>query len=271
MGEWKVLNARITFFTVGPVSSSDQSALSVYRQFWEADPDSFQKQPNPLAPSMAQGRRGGLLAACTVNPTRTDLNLAAADTDVQGPHPTLSLIEDAGQLRVELTRITDAVGRGVISRALNRVALYVQFVATKPTLLAVNKTLMSIIPDGYRPNLTDEESFIFQINRPQVLPDVEQLRMNYITKWSAESIRVVTMLLPRDPAVRMGPPNIGSPIFGEFLAASLSFDINNVPAPKPLTPPQQSSLLLNGMAWAAETQRTCGLNIEGFDSVNRLE
>jgi hypothetical protein len=129
---------------------------------------------------------------------------------------------------------------------------------------------MSIIPDQYRPNLTDEETFILQINRPRVLPDVEQLRMNYITKWSAESIRVVTMVLPRDPAVGLAP-NISSPTAREFLAASFSLDINNVPTAQPLTSEQQSSLLLNGMTWAAETQRACGLNIEGFDNVNRPE
>jgi hypothetical protein len=73
MSEWKVLGSRITFFPSGP--KSIPSALDLYQRFWGA-PDGFEKQPNPLQPSVAHGKRMGMLVSCLAHVTRIDFSLS---------------------------------------------------------------------------------------------------------------------------------------------------------------------------------------------------
>src|SRR5271166_2223837 len=70
MNEWKALNARITLFPSAPPASPLPTALELYRHVWGGDPDSFQKQQNALLPTVAQGRREGMMTNCFAHPTR---------------------------------------------------------------------------------------------------------------------------------------------------------------------------------------------------------
>ena len=82
MIEWKALVGRISLF---PSQSSPMpSALEVFKTIWGVDPDSFKKQTNPLLPTIAQGTQSGMVATCSTNPGRLDVELTpvrSADRD----------------------------------------------------------------------------------------------------------------------------------------------------------------------------------------------
>src|SRR5712692_3580155 len=77
MNEWKALVGRISLFTAAPWSAAP-SALDLYRNIWETEPDNFFKQPNPLMPSVAQGGIGNLTASCVIQQSRIDFNFQPA-------------------------------------------------------------------------------------------------------------------------------------------------------------------------------------------------
>jgi hypothetical protein len=51
-----------------------------------------------------------------------------------------------------------------------------------------------------------------------------------------------------------------------FTAASVSFDINNVPAESAFSAPSQSSLLREALTAIAQRQQETGLNVEEFQN-----
>lgn len=125
--------------------------------------------------------------------------------------------------------------------------------------------LTSHIPDQYGVKVSDEEDFIFQINRSYSSRSAEGIKMNFITKWSVDRLRVLTF------AVSAGGPSTTSaqtPASGsqtaDFIAASVNFDINNVPAATPLPSGHPASLLREALLAVARMQQAIGLNIEGF-------
>src|SRR6266705_54164 len=143
INEWKALQARITLFPAAPSSQPTQSALELYQQVCEGSPDNFQKSQNPLAPSLAQGKRDDLMAACVVHPTRIDFNLAQPVQPTQPPQSTLPVIENTRQLHVELSRIATVIRKHTMTDSINRVALYAQFISLKPSSTEANKTILS--------------------------------------------------------------------------------------------------------------------------------
>jgi hypothetical protein len=165
------------------------------------------------------------------------------------------------QFYTELKRIIKVLAEGIISSSISRVALGLQFVTVKPNSLEANKTLIQVMPQEYRMKVTNEEEFIFQVNRPRKSSEVESVKMNFITKWSVENVQVISMA-----ALGVGAPMSGSPWIKNFLAASVSFDNNTFAdfATRPLTPGEQSQLLNESLAEASAMQKSFGLNIEGF-------
>src|SRR5260221_3759195 len=197
MSDWRALSARITLFSdPGSRSGADFSALNLYTRIW-GDPDNFQKAPNPLSPSQASGKRGPIAVACSAAPRRIDFNLSPPSDDQL---TTLSLIEDTTQLHTELQRVALELGKGVVSSGVLRVALFVQFVTVKPTLAEANRTLALMIPERYRPDLTDEGDVILQINNARTSSRLSDRKMNFITKWSVDRIQVLSISLPANLA-----------------------------------------------------------------------
>jgi len=98
MNEWKALSGRITLFPTARPSSPSPSALELYRLVWGGDPDNFHKQPNALLPTVAQGKRDGLMANCFSHPARIDFNLAPAHAPSEMAEMPLVLIEDTSHL-----------------------------------------------------------------------------------------------------------------------------------------------------------------------------
>jgi hypothetical protein len=258
MSEWKALNGRITLFPTGP--QSIPSAADLYRAVWDTEPDAFQKQPNPLQPTVAQGRRKEMGATCLAHVTRVDFNLSPVLVPSQTGEPKISLIEDTSQLFSELKEIIKKISGGIKVSSVSRVALYLEFVTVRANVLEANKALTGVMPEQYRISVTDEEDFIFQVNRPRKSGKVEGLRMNFVTKWSVENVQVMVAL----SALAGGPPIPGAASWvNNFLTASVSFDYNNL-ADRPLTTEQQSQLLNECLGEASGTQKNIGLNVEGF-------
>ena len=264
MNEWKPILARMSLFPTAPPLPS---ALELYKQLWKSDPDNFQKPPNPLLPSLAKARRGGLNVGCSVHPQRIDITLTSSSLEGQMSSETLDLIEDIGQLNNELLEIVSGLGKETVSHSVNRVAFYVQFFSVKPNRVEANKAVLSIVPEQYRVKLVDEEEFILQISHPRMSSKVNNIKMNFISKWSVERIQILTISLPPTGAPSVSLPGIGAPRAKEFLAASATFDINNMPTDQLLTAAQQSSLLLEGLTAAQQLQQNYGLDVKGFEHV----
>jgi hypothetical protein len=264
MNEWKSSGGRITLFPAS-VSSPALSALELYRQVWDEEPDGFQKQANPLAPSVAHGSRNSLKVACLAQPGRIDFNLTPPSSK-QEEAVSFPLIEDTGLLRAELLRVIDIVDRSAVLNSVVRVALGVQFLALKPSSAEANRVLTAHIPEQYGVKITDEEDFIFQINRPYPSRSAEGVKTNFITKWSVDRLQILTFAVSAGgPTTSAQTPASGSQT-AEFIAASVNFDINNVPAQTPLPNGQPAPLLREALIAVARMQQAIGLNVEGFQN-----
>ena len=125
MIEWKALVGRISLFPSQP--SPMPSALDVFKTIWGVDPDSFKKQTNPLLPTIAQGTQSGIMATCSTNPGRIDMELTPVRS-ADLPDSSFPLIEDTSQFHKELERIIHAIAQGHVSGPVSRVALVVHIV-----------------------------------------------------------------------------------------------------------------------------------------------
>lgn len=255
---------RITLFPTPLLSPPLPSTLELYRSVWDGDPDNFQKQGNALMPTFAQGKRGDVMAICSVHPARIDFHLGPVLPENLPERESLVLIEDTSQLRAELMRIIEFVGKGGVSNSISRVALNVQFLVSRASTIEANKLLISVMPDQYRVQITDEEDFIFQINRPYMSREVKGVRMNSLTKWSVDRLKIVSLLVDMTGSPTPASASNTAPKLQEFIAASVTFDNNNVPAGNNLAGEQQAALLLEELSAAARMQRDFGLHVEGF-------
>lgn len=258
MSEWKAFNARITMFPNGP--QPIPSALELYQRFW-GDPDGFEKPANPLMPSVAHGKREAMVSSCLAHLTRIDFNLSPVIGPGETGKPEINLIDDTGRLCMELKQIIKDIAGGVKVSSISRVALYLQFVVVRGNFVEANKTLTEVLPQLYRVNVTDEEDFIFQVNRPRKSGKVNSVKMNFITKWSVENVQMMVNLAA--PTGGPFPVLAPAPWTKSFLTASVSFDNNNF-AERSLTTEEQSKLLDECLSEASRTQMSIGLKVEGF-------
>jgi hypothetical protein len=261
MSEWKVFRCRISLFPAMPPSSPLPSALELYRHIWDSDPDSFHKQDNALVPTRAKGKRGGLLVNCVVQPARIDFNITPPPS--KAPKKTVELIDDPSNLRGELIRIIDSFEKDYVANPVWRVALILHFLNPKPSYVEANRALTEAIPDLYGVTVTNEEEFIFQINRPHIDEKVPDIRMNFIMKWSVDKLQTWTFSIPTGgvPVQAGMTPPVSQP--ETVIAASVLFEKNNIPT-RALSGKEQSTLLHEALDAAIVMQREIGLNIERF-------
>lgn len=256
MSEWKVFIGRVSVFLTATPMSPPPGPAELYRMMWGDDPDSFQKAPNPLAASIAQGRRNGITMTCTVQPARIDFNLMGAPIQASE----LALIP-AAQVNSELRRMIEVMQEGTISLTASRVALFVQFLTPTVGIVDGNKILASTIPYGI--NLSDEKDVVFQVNRPYKSKQAPPVDMNAIIKWSVDNLQILAFALPTGGAA--GPAGAPIPQVRQVIAASVTFDVNNHPGQAViLDNGQQSVILLEALDFVSRTQREIGLNIKGF-------
>lgn len=261
MNEWKVFNGRISLFLTMPPSASVPSAVDLYRQIWGSEPDLFQKQSNVLAPMLAQGLRDGLVVDCVTQPARIDFNIKAASS----PETlmTMAVIDHPSAFFNELKRIIDIFDKSSPSIDASRVALNLHFLNLSTSHTNANKALAEVIPARYGVTMTNEEDFIFQINEPKPSKEIEDIRMNIITKWSVDNIQILSISLPTG-GVAMGTAGMtSSQAEKTFVAAHVVFDNNNTPSRR-LTGKEQTTLLHEAFDTASGMQRAIGLKIEGF-------
>jgi hypothetical protein len=264
MTDWKALTARITLFSGPLVSGPLRPALDLFRQVW-GDPDNFQSSPNPLMPSVAQGRRENFTVSTTVQPMRIDFNFnpppppSMSEEDVVP----LALIEETNQLRAELERLIGFIRGFTGTKSVARVGLYLHFLALQPNIPEANKMLIGVMPERYRVGIVDEEDFIFQINRPAKSQNVEGVRANCLTKWSVDRFQVFNVAITMNAPV-VDTRTMPSQQIRDFIASSVVFDFNNIPAQEALSGEQQSSFLLECLNKMKEMQREFGLKVEGF-------
>lgn len=263
MDDWKVANSRVTLFPDIVVGSAPQAvAMELYRAIWGADPDNFQKQPNPMLPSSsAQGRIGKAMATCMVQASRVDFNLAPAPpVGTTITRDSFPLFDDLKQVRRELHRIIDGIGSGL--PPILRVSLYFHIVKLAPDAASANRLLVTAIPKQYAPTLENEEDFVLQINRPYQRGEAPQVKMNAVLKWSVDRLQIVTYSIPitaaQIPAISGGLTPAG-PKTEEVITASIAFDLNNVPLGRALSSGEQASLLREAMRKATALQRDIGI------------
>lgn len=213
-------------------------------------------------PTIAQGKRGTLMAGCSAHPSRVDFTLTPPSSEDGLPLASFPVIVDTGMLNAELLRIVDAITRAV--QSVVRVAIGIQFLAVKPSSAEANSLIAGVIPSIYGVRITNEEDFIFQVNRPYVSSEAQGIKMNSITKWSVDRLQILTIALPMGGSTVTPVPSSPRPQTEQFIAAVVNFDINSVPSETPLATGQSSSLLSEALGTASRAQRTIGLNVEGF-------
>jgi hypothetical protein len=261
MGKWKTYSSRITLFPKIQKSSALQSALELYRKIWSVEPDSFQKPDNALKPMIAQGKRSGLLVRCSAQPVRIDFHLEAAPS--QKTQNTINLIDDAGNFLHELNNIISVIGEGLVSNPIDRVAVFLHFLNPMPNYEEANETLTKVIPSKYGVNVTNEEEFVFNINQPKMSMKLQDIKMNFVTKWSVDQIQFFSFPIPQGGiALQAGMASLTSQS-ETFIVASVSFDNNNIPE-RVLSVEEQRILLQEALESAIKKQQEIGLNIGGF-------
>ena len=267
MSEWKAIAGRITIFPA-PSSEALPSALDLYKKVWEVDPTNFQGSTTILSPSVAQGKRPSFGLNCSVHPSRIDFALSPSESEDRAEPPKFLVIENSKEFHDELLRIARVIGKGLLTNPILRIATFLQFVSIEANTVEANRTLMSIVPSQYRIKLNDEQEFICQVNRPRASDKMPDLKINLITKWSVDRFQIVSLLFGMGGAAPIFAQSSAAPVVSEFIAATVSFDNNNVPVlpAKPLSSAQQSSLLLEALAHTVMSMQEGGLKITGFEN-----
>ena len=248
MADWKAQVGRISFFPVITSGAPFPLALEFYKKVWEADPDSFQKQPSSgiaLAPSLAQGNHNGLSVSCTVTPARIDFNEYALRLTQETK---VNLIEDTGNFRGELERIVRSADK--FSIATGRVGCFAQFMSPAESFRDANMNVLSILPKRFKLELSDEEDFILQLNNPR---RENGFILNLVTKWSVDRVRILNL--------EFGTGQ--TQLLSEHVVSSITFDNNNLPIAS-LTKEQINVVLNKALQEISTGLRDANLTLEGF-------
>ncbi len=259
---WKLAAGQLTLFS-SPGSPPGFSALDVYKAIWGDQPDSFQRQPAPLGPTFANGRRGNAVVGCTVQPLRVDIALNPVQVGLIEPGDSLPMFEGASEILDEFENVLNAIGAAKIEGSYNRIALQVQYRAQASSPAEANDILAASLPDRYRLHLKDEENVLLQINSPYENERVGSLRVNRVTRWSVDTVQVLTIAVPIG-ATQVSPGASGAPEVPRltpFITATVSFEENNAPSPVPLSCDQLVQLGREGIKHAMESGRALGFEI----------
>jgi hypothetical protein len=259
MSDWKPQLGRIALFPSVPLGQVT-SAFQLYQEFWQREPDSFQKGTveGPFAPSVAQGNRDELSFTCSLSPIRIDFTISPRQTALPTSEASFALIENSVKLRQELDHIIQVINQTPSVVPAVRVALAVQFTQTCTSVRDANSVMTSALPEALRVRLSEERDFILQVNRVRESTSINDLRLNLITKWAVEQVQVLTVAV-----VPGGPAAMTSPTM-EVFNATILCDNNNVPANRVLAKQEQTALLTEAIQALGEQLRNSNLKVEGF-------
>jgi hypothetical protein len=257
MGNWKPQLGRITLFPSVPTSQVTP-ALELYQEFWRREPESFQKGPtqNPFAPSVAQGNSEELSFTCSQNPIRIDFTISPIQNVLAISEPNFPLVENSRKLREELDRLIEVVHERPSVVPAGRVALAMQFTQVCASFPDANMAVTSALPNDLRVHLSEERDFILQVNRARKSTSVQDMTINFITKWAVEQVQLLA--ITPGGSTGMANPTI------EYHNATILCDNNNVPANRLLSADEQTSILKEALGGVSEQLRNSSLEIEGF-------
>ncbi len=173
--------------------------------------------------------------------TRIDFTLTSPAPAFGLVPKTIFQIEDAAAFRSELDRIIKTTSKATDWASFNRIAINIQIQTQQPNISAANAALVDVIPQKYKVPITDEEDFALQINRPYVSSRVAGIRMNTITRWSVDRLRLLNLQIGPGNIMALQGANQAS-TFLDFDTASVSIDVNSNPTEKPILPTQQNDL-----------------------------
>ena len=237
MSHWKPSQGRITLMPEGLGFGTNIAPNDIFAQVWGGRPDSFQKNQNPLAPSVAQGTRGEFSLTCSIQPTRIDFVLTRAipsDSD-SGPFP---LIESTTNMFAQLDSVISGISKLEEFGRIARVAASVHFIQIAESFADANSYLGGVLPENYGPQTIDGEDFILQVNHPSQTS--VGLQLNGIIKWSVDRVRVVKLVVNR-----VG--GSANPEQLDVLAATVTFDYNTMPKVGGLRRKEQAILLTEAL------------------------
>jgi hypothetical protein len=238
--------------------SQPKSALELYKSVWQTDPDAFQKnQGAPFPVSSAQGTVNELGVSCILQPGRIDYNIAPMQQFATAQ--SLPLIDDLVRLHDEIERVIKALRES--NTPTVRVACVVQFAQPVPNSIDANKIISSSLPKAYRLQISNEEDFVLQINRPRPSEFSAELRMNFITKWSVDRVQILNLIAQ---PTAMGQVGAGSSIVGEFLVASITFDNSSVQLTRVMSKQEASAAMTEAFKGISDGIRECNIAIKGF-------
>jgi hypothetical protein len=103
-------------------------------------------------PTVAQGKKHEMSVSCSVHPARIDFNLEPGP--VTSGEQTVALIYDTAEFQKQLLHIISAIGNGIVSNPISRVALFVQFLTIANDLAEANATVISVVPKRYSVKIT---------------------------------------------------------------------------------------------------------------------
>jgi hypothetical protein len=263
MNEWKSASGRISLFPSNPGVLNQTSAFDLYKRIWSGEPETYQKAATPLMPSAAQGRHDSVNRGCLVQPNRIDFSIAPVQSNpVEGPE-SLPLMENARELRRQLTEIIEAVGSGLTPDNIARVAIVAQFLSPQEGHIQANRVLLETQPEQYRVSITNEEDFVLQVNQPYENTAAGLVRVNAVTKWSVERLQVLTLnIMPGSTYVAPTVSPASTSI--ELITANILIEHNNIIQKGPLSLEQQSKILSEGLSRIGRAQQEFGLRVEGF-------
>jgi hypothetical protein len=264
MSDWKAQAARIVLFPIVPGAVPLDSALTLYKAVWQADPDSFQKQVagSPFATSVAQGTIGRLAVACVAQPIRIDFTLSPSQPSTL--LTTIPLIEDAAHFHEQLRHLVETVCNLESSPSINRAACVVQLATITQNIVEANKCIRTILPKQYNLDLSDEEDFVLQVNRARPNKSSKDIRMNFVTKWSVERAQILTFanFPPLNAASGQAIP--GSQMIQEFIVAGVTFDNSNAPLQRPMSKQEKKEILTDCLQGTAAQMHEFNIAVEGY-------
>jgi hypothetical protein len=254
MGNWQALAGRVTLLPAIPTGGEAPLALDFYRRVWGSDPDIFQKQTSSLvsAPSIAQGTYKGLVVGCISQPLRIDLSIGPPSKQ------DISLIDDTKLFYEALALIVDKVTKDDDLPTINRAACFAQFSRKSKDYQEANALLSDTFPEEYEVHLTNEEDFILQINRPQMIGNT---KMNHITRWSVDRMQVITLQQIQPPQTTQ--VSALTQLLSEHIIQQIAFDNSN--ATKGIMSKEDVRSVLNSsFQFISEQVRMTNLDVEGF-------
>jgi hypothetical protein len=221
---WNATAGRITFFPTP--QGTKLSVAELYAIAFGVEPDAHATN-STSATSSAQGVfKDVMMATCSIQPVRIDLGFLPREQESSAPTLDVPSIEDVGMLRTELGRLIDHLSAALDRIPCTRAAVFVQLTRIVPTVKEGNAAIRESLPKGFELPLVDEDNVVFQMNKVHKSKTSNALKLNFITRWSLDNIKLINLPLVQNAGVETVVVN--------FVAANIAFDNNTAPGDRVL-------------------------------------